>query len=248
MYRRRFIIFILLATVAIFSDDIEIGSIEFEAIKISELKSSIDTSEIYQKYNIAYSSILPEGAIYSITDKITGLEAVIQIGYSSADSHPKNIYITDNLYDFFAKNYEKKPDKIGLSIRFAGWNQESDGSVYANIEELVVNPENSPSEIQKNESDKYFIQLGSFSYYQNAYPQISNMLPVMLKKPKFYLIKKNIMKDGKKTEIYRVLAGPYSFSEARSISEEVNTKYNASVFFQSRDRALSDINGEDGAK
>ncbi|HNZ27441.1 MAG TPA: SPOR domain-containing protein [Spirochaetota bacterium] len=241
MYRRRFIIFILLATAAIYSDNIEIGSIEFEAIKISELKSAIDTSEIYQKYNIAYSSILPEGAIYSISDKITGLEAVIQIGYSSVDSHPKNIYITDNLYDFFAKIYEKKPDKITLSIRFAGWNKESGDSVYADIEELVVNPENSPSEIRKNEPDKYFIQLGSFSYYQNAYPQISNMLPVMLRKPKFYLIKKNIIKNGKKTEIYRVLAGPYSFSEARSIAEEVNNKFNASVFFQSRDKTLSDI-------
>jgi len=37
------------------------------------------------------------------------------------------------------------------------------------------------------------------------------------------------------------LAGPYSFSEARSIAEEVNNKFNASVFFQSRDKTLSDI-------
>ena len=239
MKRILLLFFIVIAT-RMFSEDFDISKIKFEGINLNNSKFKIETNEIIQKYNVVYSSILPDGAIYSIFDDTTGTEALVQVGYSRLDVKPNVILMPDRLYNFFSSKYEKKVEKISLSIKFLGWNKPNEESAFLNIESLIVDPNKSIDEIKKNKNDKYYIQLGSYHYYQNSFPRIVELLPTLEVKPKFYMIKRLLSRDGENVEVYRVLAGPYTLEDARSISERVNSKYKNSVFLQSQEKLMSE--------
>ncbi|MCK4796976.1 MAG: SPOR domain-containing protein [Spirochaetes bacterium] len=225
---------------------VDIEKVIFEGINTESYTSEIEDGEADIKYSIIYSPFLPAGGIYSITDNITGKEAIVQIGYAKVDRNPYLLYLPDYLFKFFTKSYEKEVEKIKLKVKFLAWNREGEESFYLNFQSLIVKPEDSFLAISKDGADKHYIQIGAFSYYQNSYPVIVDMIPYLKISPHFYLIKKEIIKDDKTIEMYRVLVGPYSVESAKKIVKEINSSKGTSVFIHSGKSIINEHASGDG--
>lgn len=211
-----------------------LNDVVFEGINIDTTSYKSELKEADDNYNIVYSPFLPAGAIYSIKDIKTGKEAVIQIGNSQVDQSPYILYLPEYLFDFFSKNQAEKPEKISLKIKFLAWNKDNVKSAHLNILSLIVNEYNSYEQVMQNGSDKYYIQLGAFTYYQNSYPIIEDMIPYLKIIPSFYIFKKELKIENEDKIIYRILAGPYSSEqEARTIANNINTKKKTNVIVHS---------------
>lgn len=231
--RIKIILFFIFSIYFLNSIEYDVSKISFIGINLKNSGIKIESkTEENQRYNVAYSSFLPEGGIYYIIDKITGVEAIIQIGYSVIEDSPYKIFLPDRIFNFFASKYEKTVDNINLSIKFLGWNRENEESFFLDIQSLIVSPEVSLDGIKKNGDDKFYLQIGSFSFYQNALPKITELLPMLELRPKFYLIKKEIVVNGEKKIVYRVLAGPYNENQAKEISQKINSKKERSVILK----------------
>ncbi len=220
----------------------KLSSITFEAVNsaVSELK--IEDGELKNKYNIAYSSFLPAGGIYSALDKATGKEAIIQIGLAKVNKSPYTLYMPEAMFNFFAVSGDKKADKVNLELTFLGWHKNSEEALYLDIMNFIVEPEASIKEITDNGLEKNYIQIGAFNFYQNAYPQIVKVIPLFKIIPRFYLLKagENVDKD---TNIYRILAGPFTLDEARALVKEINKniKYDY-IYIHSGETIISKFN------
>lgn len=208
---------------------LDIDKISFEGFNLSQSTYKAEEKEIENNYSVIYSPFLPTGAIYSIKDKNTGKEAIVQIGYLQVDDSPYALYIPEYLFEFFSKFYKEKKEKIEFTIKFLAWNKTGEESRYLNLLSLVVNENNSLDEVNKNGSNKNYIQLGAFSYYQNSYPVIEEMIPYLKIIPRFYIFKKEITLNNEKKIIYRLLAGPYSLEEAREIANKINSQKKTTV-------------------
>jgi hypothetical protein len=245
---KKFIIALLFTSIFIFNilsqnkiQDVEQVSFTGINIETSDYKNNKDENKT--NYSIVYSPLLPSGGIYSIIDKTSGREAIIQIGNSMVNQSPVNLYMSENLFTFFASFYPDKKDKLTLNIKFLAWNKKDNESDFLNLSHLIVRLEDSFSEITKNGLDKYYIQLGSFSYYQNSYPLVSDMMPYLKIVPQFYLVKKQITdKNNEKKDTYRLLVGPYSLDDAREISKKINESKKTTVFIHSGDAVLKEYN------
>jgi hypothetical protein len=185
---------------------------------------------------------LPAGGIYSVTDNTTGKEAIVQIGYTIVNQSPYTLYLPEYLFSFFISTYEKKPETLNLKIKFLGWNKIGAESLYLDVQSLMVEPENSVTEIKKNGKDKFYLQLGSYSFQQNAFPAITDMLPYLELRPHFYLIRIDL---GKDKQAYRILAGPYSQVEAKRITETLNSNKKTSIFIQNYDAIVKEPKPEE---
>lgn len=242
---RKLLLFLYLSISAslIFSDEIDIQKLDFIGVSINNHLDKFDDSEKNIKYNLAYSAILPAGGIYCLTDTITGKEAIIQIGYSIVNQSPYILYLSHDLFEFFTSTYEKKIDKLNLKVKFLGWNKNKDENetMYLDLQSLVIEPDTSIDAIKKNGDDKVYIQLGSYTYHQNAFPGITELLPYLEVRPNFYLIKKEINENK---QIYRVLAGPYNLNDARRIVDLLNKKKDKSTFI----KTIKNILEEETAK
>jgi len=233
-----FFIFIYFVSYAL---EFDISKTSFTGLSIGKSNIKIESkTEESQRYNVAYSSFLPEGGIYYITDKITGVEAIIQIGYSNIEDSPYKIFLPDRIFNFFSAKYDKPVDSITLSIKFLGWNRDNEESIFLDVQNLIVSPDESLNGIKFNGDDKYYLQIGSFSFYQNAFPKITELLPMLELRPKFYLIKKEIKVNGETKIVYRVLAGPYSSEQAKEISKKINSKKEKSVLIQKAKTILNE--------
>lgn len=237
-------VLMLLLTQHLFCENLNIDEALFEGINIKDSSYDFKDGEADFKFNIAYSPFLPAGGIYSIIDTITGKEAIVQIGFAEVDKSPYTIYLPEYIYNFFSSSYDKEIDKLNLKIKFLAWNREGEESNSFNIYSLIVKPEDTKKEISKNGEDLYYIQLGAFSYYQNSYPVIYKLLPSLEVVPKFYMVKKVVETKDKSVEIYRVLAGPYSFDSAKEITKNINSGKKATVFMHSSESVLKEFDKE----
>lgn len=229
----RVVIFVIFNSYFFYTVDLEISNTPFIGVNIKNTSIKIESkTEENQRYNVAYSSFLPEGGIYYIVDKTTGVEAIIQIGYSIIEESPYKIFLPDRIFNFFSSKYDKSIDTITLFIKFLGWNRENEESIFLDIQNLIVNPEESLNKIKINGEDNYYLQIGSFSFYQNAFPKITELLPMLELRPKFYLVRKDIKVNGENKVVYRVLAGPYSVDQAKEIYKKINLKKEKSVLFK----------------
>jgi len=236
----KIILFLLfVAFFNIYSDEIDIQKIDFIGVNVTDNKDKIDFSESNTNFNICYSAILPAGGIYSLIDTITGKEAIVQIGFSLVNNSPYIVYLSNDLFNFFVSTYEKKVDKLKFKVKFIGWNKSENESNYLDLQNLVVEPEKSLEEIKKNGKEKVYIQLGSFTHHQNAFPGITEMLPYLEVKPNFYLLSKQL-ENSKKT--FRVLAGPYDIKDTRRIVDILNKKKDKSTFIQTTNSILEEGN------
>lgn len=218
-----------------FGQDRELEKIDFIGISLSRYNEKPSETEQTKKFNIAYSPILPAGAVYSITDKTTGKEAVVEIGLLVVNQSPYNIYLNDHLYNFFSEGLSPQPEKVNLKLKFLGWNKEGEEARYLDIQSLIIEPDFSINEISKNGKDKYYIQLGSYSYHQNAYPAITELLPFLEIRPHFYMIKKEADKNK---PLFRVLAGPYTIDDARRVVNLLNKKKSSNYYLQSSESVI----------
>lgn len=205
----------------------------------SEHKNEIVVSKT--NFNIAYSPILPAGAIYSIKNSKTDKEAIIQIAHTPINLSPVIIYLSHEMYSFLNGDSE---NELQLKLKFLAWNKEDEGSAYLNLQSLIVEPEESYQEIKNNGTDTYYIQLGAFTYYQNSYPIIENMMPMLRIIPHFYFVE-NKLEDSDKN-IYQILAGPYSVDTARKIAKKINKSTGETVFIQSGKALLNKKNKNEG--
>ena len=224
----------------LFSQDIDIQKVDFVGVNVANHLDKFDDSERTIKYNLAYSAILPAGGVYNVTDPITGKEALVQVGYSIVNQSPYIIYLSQEMFNFFISTYDKKPNTIKLTIKFLGWNKTGEESQYLDLQSLVVEPDKSLKEITKNGNDKYYIQLGAYSYHQNAFPGITEMLPFLEVRPHFYLIKKDLKKDKDGKTVYRVMAGPYNLDDAKRITGVLNSIKKKSLFIQSMSNIIKE--------
>lgn len=220
----------------------KLSNITFEAVNAAVSEVKIEDDELKNKYNIAYSSFLPAGGIYSALDKTTGKEAVIQIGLAKVDKSPYTLYMPEAMFNFFAISGDKKSDKVSLELTFLGWHKNSAEALYLDIMNFIVEPEASKKEIADNGLEKNYIQIGAFNFYQNAYPQVVKVIPLFKIIPRFYLLKagENVDKD---TNIYRILAGPFSLEDARKLVKEINRsiKYDY-IYIHSGESIISKFN------
>jgi hypothetical protein len=225
----------ILALENIPAQDKALDKLDFIGISLSKFGEKPSDADNSRKLNIAYSPVLPAGAVYNLTDRLTGKQAMIEIGLLTVNQSPYNIYLNDYLYNYFAEGMNPKPEKFDLKLKFIGWNKEGEEAQSLDIQSLMVEPENSLSEISANGKDKYYIQLGSYSYHQNAYPAITELLPYLEVKPHFYMIKK----ESEKTKpLFRILAGPYSVEDARRIVNILNRKKSTNYYLQSSDSVI----------
>lgn len=222
-----------------------LDNVVFEGVNIELTSYKSEFKEAENNYNIVYSPFLPAGAIYSIKDIKTEKEAVIQIGTSQVNKSPYILYLPEYLFNFFSKFQTEKTEIIKLKIKFLAWNKDSVKSTHLNILSLIVNEYNSYDQVTLNGKDKYYIQIGAFTYYQNSYPIIEDMIPYLKIIPSFYIFKKELMiKDESKT-IYRILAGPYSSEqEARTIANNINKKKNTNVVVHSAESVIKEYSVE----
>ncbi len=221
---------LLLSLIKINPQDVNISNIKFQVEKISAYTSTFINVRT-DVYNIAYSSILPDNGIYKIVSLSNNREAIIQIAYSMTSTPPEKLYITDNLYSFFGSNDPAVTGKIETKLVFLGWsNTNSDAeNDFLNIQNMVVPPENAMSQLTTNGGEKFYIQLGSFSYYQNSYPKITQLLPYLELRPSFFMVEHS---EASKNKVYRVLAGPYSREDAIKISRTINSKVKEPVYLK----------------
>ena len=244
---KHFIVFVVLFfCLAAFPQD-KVPNVEqltFEGININNSPYKIDEAEENTSYNLVFSPLLPTDAIYLITDETTKKEAIIQIGHTQVDKSPYYLYMPTELFNFFSKVYENPVETLSIKVKFLGWNKKGEESSFLNLHNLIVKEENSLYEITNNGLDKYYIQIGAFSYYQNAYPVIIDVMPLLDALPKFYILKKDVNINGENKSLYRILVGPYQLEEARRISKLINAKKNASVFLHSAESIISEYSGE----
>jgi hypothetical protein len=245
MKKTLFLAISILFTYMIWGQEIDIQKIDFNGVNLVNYQDKINFSEQNSKYNIVFSSILPAGGIYSIKDNVTGKESIVQIGFSIADQSPYTLYLPEYLFNFFISTYDKKPDMVNLRIKFLGWNKTGAESLALDVQSLLVEPDNSIPEIKKNGKDKFYLQLGSYSFQQNAFPAITELLPYLELRPHFYLIRINLTNDK---SAYRILAGPYSQTEAKRITETLNSSKKTSIFIQNYDAIVKDDAGKPDTK
>ncbi len=235
-------LFIFLISTAV-AQDFSTEEIKFKGKELSAAGMDPNSGELEIKFNIAYSPILPAGAIYSLMDISTGYETIVQIGFAPVNHDPLAIYLPDQTFNFFQKPYDIKTDSFNLKVKFLAWNKEGESSEYLNIKSLVVDHENSISKIALENPDDSYIQIGSFRHYQNAYPMITEMLPFLEIKPNFYLVASEIFVDNKKQTIYRIFAGPYDKSSANKLRAEINEKKGKTVFIKTGDSIVKENRG-----
>jgi hypothetical protein len=235
-----FSVFIAAFSYGVDNKDIDVQKVDFTGVNVSTYGEKFDFSEASNKFNLVFSAILPAGGIYLLTDSVTGKESVVQVGFSTIDHSPFLIYLPDYLYKFFTGAYDKKVDKLNLKIKFLGWNKTGEEAQTLDVQSLVVEPENSLAEINKNGKDKVYIQLGSYSFHQNAFPAITELLPYLEVKPHFYFIKKDIPQKDSVKSIYRILAGPYTSEDAKRITNLLNSSKKKSVFIQNFETILKE--------
>lgn len=222
-----------------------LDNVIFEGVNIDLTSYKAKFNETDENYNIVYSPFLPAGAIYSIVDIKTGKEAVIQIGNSQVDKSPYILYLPGYLFNFFSKYQTENTEKISLKIKFLAWNKDNVKSTHLNILSLIVNEYNSYDQVIQNGSDKYYIQLGAFTYYQNSYPIIEDMIPYLKIIPSFYIFKKELTIKNENKIIYRILAGPYSSEqEARVIAKNINAKKKTNVVVHSAESIKKEYGNE----
>lgn len=220
---------------------LDIDNISFEGFNLSQSIYKSEKKEIENNYNVIYSPFLPAGAIYSIKDKNTGKEAIVQIGHLQVDNSPYSLYIPEYLFNFFLKFYKEKKEKIEFKIKFLAWNKAGEESRYLNLLSLVVNENNSLNEVNKNGANKNYIQLGAFTYYQNSYPVIEEMIPYLKIIPRFYIFKKETTLNNEKKVIYRLLAGPYSLEEAKEIANKINSQKKTTVVIHTTETIIKEF-------
>ncbi len=218
---------------SLFSEEFDISKIKFSGLNIKSLPNEL-SDESLGSYNIAYSAILPSGAVYIIEDTVTGKEAIVEIAATSIDTKsPYVIYLTDKQFQFFTSTYEKNVDFLTLSLKFLGWNKK--GDTYSRKPKIVT-PERSGEQILKNGANSSYIQIGSFSYYQNGYPMIVELIEALSIEPNFYVIKSKV----KDSYIYKIVAGPYSKSDADAIMSNSNLK-ERNLFIKSYNSVVDDL-------
>ncbi len=234
---------LLIMTLALFSQNniLDIDKISFEGFNLAQSPYKAEEKEIENNYSVVYSPLLPTGAIYSIKDISTGKEAIVQIGYLQVDNSPYALYIPEYLFNFFSKFYKEKKEKIEFKIKFLAWNKIGEESIYLNLLSLIVNENNSLNEVNKNGANKNYIQLGAFSYYQNSYPVIEEMIPYLKIIPRFYIFKKETTLNNEKKIVYRLLAGPYSLEEAREITNNINSQKKANVIIHTTETIIKEF-------
>jgi len=236
------LIFIISCCFYIFTQEknvTNLNDVVFEGTNIESSSYSANINEANNNYCIVYSPVLPSGAIYSIKDRKTGKEAVVQIGNAQVDKSPYVLYLPGYLFNFFSKFHSEKTEKISLKIKFLAWNKGDEQSSYLNLLSLVVNEYNSFNEVSKNGLDKHYIQLGAFSFFQNSYPIIEDMMPFLKIVPKFYIFKKEVTIKNEPKVIYRILAGPYSSQEeAKEIANNINLNKKINVVIYSAESII----------
>jgi len=232
MKRTFIVILILNISFLLISEGLDISKIEFSGLNIKLLLNEANyESSTY--YNIAYSSILPADAIYLVEDTVTGKEAIIQISPISIDSPPYTIYLTDEQFQFFTSTYEKNVDFLRLNLRFLGWNKKENN--YSKLPNIIT-PDKSYEQILKNNNDSSYIQIGSFSHYQNGYSLINDFLYILSLSPNFYVIKSKVNDKY----VYKILVGPYSEKDALSIMINNNLK-DRNIFIKNYNSVIKDI-------
>ena len=214
------------------SKEFDISKIKFSGLDIKSL-SDESSYEISSCYNIAYSAILPADAIYIAEDTVTGKEAIIQISPVSVDAPPYTIYLTEKQFQFFTSTYEKSVDFLTLNLKFLGWNKKINN--YSKRPKIIT-PDESYDQILKNSDDSLYIQLGSFSHYQNGYPLITELLDSLSLLPSFYIVKSKI----NDRYVYKILAGPYSKDDASNIIVNNNLK-EVKMFIRNYSSIIEDI-------
>jgi hypothetical protein len=229
---------------------LDVDQIDFQAVNLEQSIYKESKEEIDANFSIVYSPFLPAGAIYSIIDKSSGKEAVVQIGKANVNKSPYILYLPDNIFKFFTFGSTSKDVKITLKVKFLAWNKNGNEADSLNLSKLIVNTEDSYREVSKQGLDKYYIQLGSFSYYQNSYLLMTEMMPYLKIVPQFYLFKKTFtIENNEKKETYRLLVGPYSIEDAREISTKINYNKKMSVFIHSGETILKEFSPtKNGAK
>lgn len=236
MKKTHLILIFLLISLSAYAQDaiVDINDVRFNVVSIEGLDDEIIEEDKNLKFNMAYSPFLPARGIYLAKDAVSGKEAIVQIGFAKVDEFPYNLYLQKNLFDFFSGK------DVKLNLKFIGWNKKGESSIYLDLESLVVKPNRSIKEIKKNGTEKYYIQLGAFSFYQNAYPIIMDVMPYLKINTNFYMIQKEIIKRNKKKNMYRVLVGPYSEKTAKEVAKKINLNIKASAFIHSGESILSD--------
>ncbi|MCG8570327.1 MAG: hypothetical protein MJB14_09320 [Spirochaetes bacterium] len=240
--KRFFIIIFLINLLNLAAEEINLAKITFEGVNLKKKKKTFQESESKSKFNIAFSSILPHDGIYRITDEVTGKEAIIQIGYYMTKTPPKTLYLPDYLFSFLANAYEKKIDKVSLKLQFLGWAKTESESDFLNIQSLVISPENAATKIVENGDNQYYIQLGSYEYYQNSFPKITEMLPFLEVRPNFYMMRYQMKKNNQDILVYRVLAGPYDKNIAKKLLKVIHSTRDKTVFMKSGKTILKEEN------
>jgi hypothetical protein len=238
---KRFIfIFVIITGFLLFSQENfkDIENLEFIAVDASTISDKFDLKETEQKFNVAYSPILPAGGIYVLTDPESGKEANIQIGVTKVNESPYNLYLPKYLYNFFSDAYKDGTADIKLKLKFMGWYKDGKESSYFDLESYIVKPEDALKEITALGKEKYYLQVGAYNYYQNAYPVILDIISYLKTTPKFYMLEKSIVKEGVNAQIFRVLTGPYDNELARIVMNDINNTKKAKVFIVSGESVI----------
>ncbi|MBP5706433.1 MAG: hypothetical protein J6W76_04035, partial [Spirochaetales bacterium] len=164
------VIMVLCVALAANAVDFNISSLVFVASDFTKCETDMGLPAESQNYSLVYSSILPEGGVYVATDYITGAEAIVQIGYSRLETSPNKLFMSPKLYEHFCSKYDQTVDTVALKMKFIGWNKSDTDMASLSLDRLIVTPNISYEEINKIDDDKYYIQLGSYHFYQNSYP------------------------------------------------------------------------------
>jgi hypothetical protein len=224
----------------------DMKNVQFRGKSRVGVEASLKDAEGDYNYSIAYSPLLPAQGIYSAVDTVTGRETIIQVGYAEVPGDPYVLYLPDEMFSFFSDVYDTPVSEVQLQLRFLAWNKQGQEAEHLNIQSLIIQPEEVLDQIESNGDDKKYIQIGSFSYYQNAYPVITDLLPYLELRPEFYLVKSKIERDGETRTLYRILAGPYQLNDARQIVNKVNEQKKSSVFIRSSDTIKREITNGGG--
>lgn len=238
--RERALFVILIAMFSVLNifgqENSSLDSYVFYGVNVKNSDYTVSENELVANYSIAYSPFLPAGAVYYVTDKKSGKSAIVQIGVAKVNKSPFVLYLSDRLFSFFVQDLNVK--EVMLTLKFIGWNRAEESALYLDILNFIVSPEKAVSEIKENDEDSYYIQLGAFSYYQNAYPQIVKLIPFFKIIPRFYLVK---VGQKENQEIYRILAGPLSLKDAKAVTGRINEKVkNLKLYIQPKASILKD--------
>lgn len=212
----------------------ELSSVLFKIDKTSRHKAVFTTSS--NVFNAAYSSALPVGCIYKIKAQQNNREVIVQIEHHPENLQNDTVYLSDDAYNFLTLEKSSLEQSMNVQLSFLGWCNERAQSDFLNIQSLVVEPKDSRREIIQNGLDKYYIQLGAFEFYQNSFGLITNLLPYLQIRPNFYITK--TVSRTSHEDVFRVLAGPYSYDDAVRISGFINSFSKDSVMLKSSTGAI----------